>query len=375
MKSLKYLFLVLILILSMAACTDESLSPIFYTLETERSLVEDRGLEDEMTIHEVVKADSYNRYFAAGNTLFTRTDATDSKWSVIDAPVSGALCNTLGVFTPVANEYVYAGFFSIDGDGLGAWYWDQLVTTWFQVSDLNGHLQNDDQIIMIKTIDTNIFISVAIYDDVSKTYKDYDLYYSSNGTAFEEATFNLTIDDTITVPITDIAWDGANTFWVIAGPYLYEDTDGLASLDLTIVSGGPTNPGTKPFGGLLYSTDLYVSTKGGELWSYDGGTWSGPTSVTVDGDDVRFTRFVDVTTVSGDILVGTEGSGYFRLIGGVQTNYERRPEYNISALYNGAINSFFLDTSVAPDALFACTFGAGLWRADYDGGGWLWVQE
>jgi hypothetical protein len=95
----------------------------------------------------------------------------------------------------------------------------------------------------------------------------------------------------------------------------------------------------------------------------------------VDGDDVRFTRFVDVTTVSGDILVGTEGSGYFRLIGGVQTNYERRPEYNLSSLYNGAINSFFLDTSVDPDALFAGTFGAGLWRGDWDGAKWLWVQE
>jgi hypothetical protein len=293
---------------------------------------------------------------------------------VINAPVSGALCNTLGVFTPVLNEYVYAGFFSIDGDGLGAWYWDQSSTTWSQVSDSNGHLQNDDQIIMIKTIDTNIFISVAIYDDASETYKDYDLYYSSDGTAFEEARFNLTSDDTITVPITDIAWDGVNTFWVIAGPYLYEDTDGLASLDLTIVSGGPTNPGTKPFGGLLYTTVLYVSTKGGELWSYNG-AWTGPTQIAVDGDDVRFTRFVDVSSVTGnnDIFVGTEGSGYFRLIGGDQTNYERRPEYNISALYNGAINSFYLDT--AESALFACTFGAGLWRADYIGGEWLWVQE
>ena len=55
MKSLKYLFLVLILILSMAACTDKTLGPIFFTLKTERSLVEDRGLEDEMTIHVIVK--------------------------------------------------------------------------------------------------------------------------------------------------------------------------------------------------------------------------------------------------------------------------------------------------------------------------------
>jgi hypothetical protein len=117
-----------------------------------------------------------------------------------------------------------------------------------------------------------------------------------------------------------------------------------------------------------------VSGKDGKLWMWDAATWSSE-SVT---DSPSFTKFVDldpVVGINGDIFVGTEGSGYFRLIGGDQTNWQRRPDYNISALYNGAINCLFLDTSVTPEALFAGTMNAGLWRADYISGEWLWVQE
>ena len=107
---------------------------------------------------------------------------------------------------------------------------------------------------------------------------------------------------------------------------------------------------------------------------WDTATWSSE-SVT---DAPSFTKFVDLDPVVGinnDIFVGTEGTGYYELAGGTLTSPQRRPKYNISALYNGVINSLFLDTSVTPEALFACTYGAGLWRADYIGGEWLWVQE
>lgn len=358
MKSLVHLFLVLILILSMAACTDKSLNPIFYTLETERSLVEDRGLEDEMTIHEIVKVGT--RYFAAGNTLYTRTET--GNWTSVSPPLSGALCNTVEIF----GGDLYAGFFTTGGTGLGVYYADDPDNiSWQQVPDVN--VQNI-QINFVKqagpTLAELFFVSRA------GGSSDYSLWYSSDPLTvpFAEST-SADFPPSGSIPITDVAYDGAD-YWVTAGPWLYSGAVGT----LTEVAGGPTNPGSKPFGGLLYTTVLYVSTKGGELWSFDGVTWSGLESIAVDGTEVRFTQFVDVG-VGGDIFVGTEGSGYFRLIGGDQTDYERRPEYNISALYNGAINCFFLDTSVTPDALFAGTMNAGLWRADYIGGEWLWVQE
>jgi len=354
MKSLKHLFLVSILMLLMAACTDKSLSPIFFTLETERSLTEDRGLEDEMTIHEIVKVGT--RYFAAGNTLYTRTET--GNWTPVSPPVSGALCNTIEIF----GGDLYAGFFTKGGTGLGVYYADDPDNiSWQQVPDVNVQ---DIQINFVKQAGTLFFVSRA------GGSSDFSFWYSSDPLTvpFTEST-SVDFPPTGSIPITDVAYDGAD-FWVTAGPWLYRGAVGT----LAEVAGGPTNPGVKPFGGLLYTTVLYVSTKGGELWSYNGVTWSSE-SVT---DSPSFTKFVDldpVVGINGDIFVGTEGSGYFRLIGGDQTNYERRPDYNISALYNGAINCLFLDTSVTPEALFAGTMNAGLWRADYISGEWLWVQE
>ncbi len=363
MKSLKYLFFVSILIFLMAACTDKSLSPIFFTLETERSLTEDRGLEDGMTVHEVVKVGGAGtRYFAAGNTLYTRTET--GNWTPVSPPVAGALCNTIEIF----GGDLYAGFFTKDGTGLGLYYTDPVAISWNQVSDADI---DNGQINLLKAVGpTYLFVSSLKTDGSG----DYFLYYSSNPTVadtIDPVTFDT--DPSGSIPIIDIEYDGA-AYWVIAGPLLYMGPENNLQIQATVSD--PATDGGKPFGGLLYSSGniLYLSGKDGKLWSRSAGVWSGATSISVDGG-VQFTQFVDVTTVSGNILVGTEGKGYYRLILGDQTNYERRPDYNISALYNGAINCLFLDTSVTPEALFAGTMNAGLWRADYISGEWLWVQE
>ncbi len=90
---------------------------------------------------------------------------------------------------------------------------------------------------------------------------------------------------------------------------------------------------------------------------------------------MRFTRFIDDTR-SGDILVGTEGAGYYKLTGGALSSVQRRPSPTLD-LYKSAINSFYLDTAVPPGILFACTYGSGLWREVYDtdAGEWKWYQE
>ncbi|MEE9307069.1 MAG: hypothetical protein V3V57_06025, partial [Spirochaetia bacterium] len=167
MKLLKYLFLVLILILSMIACTDKSLSPIFFTLETERSLAADRGLEDEMIIHEIVKVGT--RYFAAGNTLFTRIEA--GNWTTVAPPVAGALCNTVEVF----GGDLYAGFFTTGGTGLGVYYADDPDNiSWQQVPDPNVQ---DIQINFVKQAGP----AGTEYFFVSRAggSSDYSLWYSS----------------------------------------------------------------------------------------------------------------------------------------------------------------------------------------------------
>ena len=358
MKSLKYLFLVLILILSMAACTDKTLGPIFFTLKTERSLVADRGLEDEMTIHEIVKVGT--RYFAAGNTLYTRTET--GNWTTVSPPVSGALCNTIEIF----GGNLYAGFFTVGGTGLGLYRTDPDIIDWGNSPIPDSKVQNI-QIGLVKAAGGNLYVSTVEQNGAAY---DYYLYESLDGDSYTGITFDGA--SPITLPIIDVE-DDTTSLWITAGPFLYLGTP--AAIKQGAVD-DPVGSGGKPLGGLLYSTilsQLYVSGKDGKLWMWDAATWSSE-SVT---DAPSFTKFVDLdpATGNGDIFVGTQDKGYYRLIGGDQTNYERRPEYNISALYNGAINSLFLDISVTPDALFACTYSAGLWRGDWDGAKWLWVQE
>jgi len=358
MKLLKFLFLVLILILAMVACTDKNLSPIFFTLETERSLVEDRGLEDEMTIHEIVKVGT--RYFAAGNTLYTRT--VTGNWTAVSPPVAGALCNTVEIF----GGNLYAGFFTIGGTGLGLYRTDPASISWDNTA-FDADVQNI-QIGLIKAVGGNLYVTTA---EQNGAVYDYYLYESPDGTSYTLNDISFDGLSPINLPIIDVE-DDTTDFWVVAGPYLYRESGPLAAT-LQNAPGDPVGGGGKPLGGLLYSTNLsqlYASGKDGKLWMWDGLVW-GSGSVS----DVRFTGFVNVDPVTNndDIFVGTEESGYYRLIGGDQTNYERRPEYNISDLYNGAINCLLLDA--AESALFAGTMNAGLWRADYIGGEWLWVQE
>lgn len=359
MKSYRYLFtctsVVLAAIVMLAACTDKDLYPIFYTLENERALADDRGMPDEANVYDFAK--SGTRYFAAANTLYTREETGD--WSSVAPPVSGALCNTIEVF----GGNLYAGFFTEGGTGLGVYYTDPDTISWSKVPDANVQ---DVEIGFVKQagpLGSELFFVCR-----EGGSSDYSLWYSDDplSTPFAESTStDFPPTPTGYVSITDIVYDGA-VYWVIAGPYLYSGAED----NLLEVAGGPTNPRSSSFGGLLDSPVVYVSTKDGELWSYNG-AWTGPSTVSEDGDDVQFTGFIDVTGISGDILVGSQGTGYFRLIGGDVNNTERFKEYNVSALYSGTINGFFLDGTT----LFARTIGNGLWRAGYTGTEWEWKQE
>jgi hypothetical protein len=364
MKSYTIIFVVLAVIVLLAACTDKSLNPIFYTLETERSLSDDRGIEDEAFVHELVRVTAVpeDRYFAAANKLFTRT--LTGNWGSVSPPVAGALCNTIEAFS-VDND-IYAGFFASDGTGLGLYRTDPDTIDWTASPIPDTDVQNV-QIGLIKDISGTLYVVTAAWN--GSAY-DYYLYSSVDGDNYNLAANFDSVAQPIDAPITDIEVYGGE-YWVIAGDRLYADTAGGLD-DLLLQSGGPATTGS--FGGLLVSGgNLYLSATDGQLWTYNG-AWSAATDITIDGTDVRFTRFIDDTT-GGDVLVGTQGTGYYELTGGVLANYERHPDYNISALYRGAVTSFFLDTGPDPDVLFACTYGAGLWRADWSGSEWIWVQE
>lgn len=346
------------------SCTDPALDPIFYALEKELPLEDDKGLADDIAVQRIAKTGA--SYFLAANSLYTRTEA--GTWSRIEPPEAGALCNSVEIFA----GQIVAGFVRENGTGLGLWQSSPSPISWTAISNANINAVGV-QIVMLKAVGTNLFISTL-------NGGNYDLYYTINLSAFSNA--NWVNRSTSYGPISDVADDGTigTSYWVTQGPYLYQDTDDTTP-DAFVEYPGADKPASegKPFGGLFYSaanTALYLSSGNGKLFSWNGSSWTASDQLKIDSKVVPFSAFLELPGgPPSDMIVGSKGYGYFQMPGGSITTsgLVRSPSYNISALYNGAINSFFLDAAL--NQLFACTSGAGLWRADYVSGAWQWKQE
>jgi hypothetical protein len=373
MKNKAMLMSLLGALLALTSCRDLTLPPVFYTLEKEQPLSDDKGFPDIATVHRIVKlGGAGGRYFAAANKLYTRTDGPSENWTVVAPPASltNPMCNTLEVFA----GQVYAGFYNIGtGAGLGLWSAPGTVpVVWTEVVDTDV---NDVQIVMIRAVGAQLFVSTRTGNVNALVY--------GNGTAFDPVTWSAAPQADI--PISDVAQDSfGNNYWVIVGPYLYRDTAALPG-NFNVYSGGtnaPVSPlsGALSFGGLFdYGTWLYVAASNGQLYRTDdgGANWSSSAVILDDNDDpISFTGFASPDPSDpGAVYVGTRGFGYYRIPGGVVTGTPvRSPAYNISALYNGAINCLLYDAGQS--RLLLGTAGSGLWRGDHvSGSEWLWKQE
>jgi hypothetical protein len=369
-----------LLIVLLAACKDTSLSPVFYTLENERQLVDDRGMDDNINVFRVVSTGT--RYFAAAGTVYWR-DPGAGQWHRVAPPVAGALCNHIEYFATNIVAWFYAasngsavGLYTLDPANI-AGGWTDVTTTDVSPTGLS----------LLKAVHGLLFIA-------HEHSGGYRLYAAAAlpCTNSDIVQFPGPADD-VPVMIHDVAYDTA-LYWVATLPdaanadkYLFT---GAAAPGL-LSDPGSTPPATtsaRPAGALYFATDnrLYLSTENGKVFFREAGTWSTWPGDPVKVSDaiVRFTEFVEADT--GYLFVGSQANGYYRFAAGTvaqPTDLTRQPSYNISALYNGAVRSFLaVDDPVGglydPDILFACTYGNGLWRADYDPAGsepWPWVQE
>jgi hypothetical protein len=372
------------LLVVLLACSNTELPPIFYTLETERPLTENRNLPANITVQRIAVATSPAvRFFIAANTVYTRLEGSDTDWSVValtGAP-SGALCNNLAVFSGGGSEILYAAFNNVSGAGEALWSGTPGPSvTWTQVG---GGLPADKQVGLIKVVDVADTPADPTDDYLFVSTNEHSLYYSNDGTTFTRV--KLAGADVVGATITDVAYDGTD-FWVTAGATLYAQTTAAPPTDCAAQTAVGTPTTSSTFASLHYSADnakLYLATKDGLLYSHpDSGSWSAATTVEVsEGHPVPFTRFAEPDPTGATphyLFVGTESSGYFVIQQGdiAEANLLRQPEYNISALYAGAILDFLVYPPTGNTTqVFAGTAGAGLWRADYQAGNWLWVQE
>jgi hypothetical protein len=336
----------LILALAMLSCTNTNLSPVFYAVEHEKSLVDDRGFPDDAVVMRIIQNGTAN-YFAAALTLYTRT-AGGGTWSSISPPVAGALCTNVEIFS----GQLVAAFMLPDNTG-GLFYRPvDLSTPWVQVSGLPAGAQ----IGLLRNTGTELFVSTL-------SSGTYGLYHS---TALPTLTAtNLTATMT-TGPISDVALAGT-TYWATVGSTLYSSADifNTFAADSTVSTNGA-------FDGLFLSSGgtLYLAADG-KFYTNPGTGWVASSSITVEGNSVQFTTFVETSGLPGShVYAGTGGYGYYDT-----STLERLPFYTISALYDGAILSMLYDGSGATPVLLLGTYNSGLWRGDWDGANWQWKQE
>ncbi|RKX86723.1 MAG: hypothetical protein DRP57_00930 [Spirochaetes bacterium] len=344
------------------SCTDSS-SPIFYTLENEKQVV-DTSLDNSLSVHSFV-TDGTNYYAAAGSIFYRSVQAGSQTWNkvtssgVSDASGTTMLCNKLVEF----NGKYYAAFISQDGNTHGLYSTDSLGSsiTWTKAT---YEEISDKQITNIIVVNGNL-LAVRLESTNPGTYY---LYYSSDGASFTEATA-LSEGP---VPIIDAAYDNASSeYWVMTENKLFKGSD-LSGLTETA---SPTAP-PEGFGGIIYSADfskLFVSTQNGIIYGSDdnGAAWSqvGDTAKVSD-KSVPFGGFAKID--NSTIFVATKGYGFYIITGG--TVISRFTNSTISGLYNAVINSFYVDSSANLGTVFICTSGSGLWSnaTPNDDTAWKW---
>jgi hypothetical protein len=366
-------------LLALTSCRDLTLDPVFYALSQEQPLGDDRGFPDGATVHRMVKITVGTDYYvAAAGRLYIRGTGTSDTWTVVDAPtgLANAMCNTLELF----GGNLYAGFYNHStGEGYGLYNAPlALPISWTLVAD--SDVQNTE-ITLLKDVAGLLFVGT------NANGTNLNALYSGNGSAFDAVTW-------LTAPADDIGFidvaraTSGGSYWILVGASLYRNTAALPGGSFDVFTGGAGSPPVSPLssppasGGLFDDgTTLYVSAGNGRLYSTaDGGAnWARSVEILDEDTDytVRFTSFAAPASDAGAVYVGTQGQGYYRILGGDVTGIlTREPSYNITALYTGALNSFFYDS--ANSRLFFCANSSGLWRGtDFSGSAvaWTWRQE
>jgi len=340
---------VLLSVLLVSSCSDQEFG-IFYFLENETKQ-EDNSLENTLTVAGMLLSGS-RYYIAGGGGMYSRT-LSSTEWDDVRMPSGADYVISLSGFS--VDGKMYAGFlmddasyrfYRADPDRNPSW---ERITT----SVVDG-----PQIMAIEELNGRLF--VATYDD-----EDYGLYSSGDGTGY---TTEIAPQSN---RIFDVAFDGGD-YWVAAGEEVYTGGSGALATkpsgELPDKNGGYT--------GVYHSTDYgkwYIAMDNGVVADSSNGTsWSESDSQSVAGKDVPFRRITEIPNPENNILVATEGYGFYEMEDGQADSLERMSEFTAVELFKSWVLDIFID---AP-TVFCLTAGSGLWRNTYESGTWGdWVWE
>ena len=383
----------------MAGCTQEELG-IFYSLEIESELEQDRGLEDNLKVWDMTKTDNDNYYIAAG-TVYTRSAGGTEDWSEVEPPAAENLSSDIIFF----DGFLFSIYRTEDGASRLYRRTDTAGASWQEVADTEI---NGNEIMSVFSADTTLFVCRR---ENPGTADAYTLWNSTVGDPlnFSQTTLAGTFITGNQSPryIFDASYDGAD-YWVISGGTLFSGTSGaLSEVTMSEVGGGSLSPGD--FGGIFFaeaadlgpsvSNDLlFLSDKEGGLYTKETGSadWYAGVNPSTENQTITFYDMELLTVDSSGteipiLLIGSNNGYYEVAFDGDQTlaslapgrpdidSYSTSINYLNTSLSSGTILELFLDDRGTPDVtddlMFACTSSTGLWVNNLGDQDRIWSRE
>ena len=391
---LLYILLTLALLAAAAAvsvsCTQGDLG-LFYSLEIESELEQDRGLADSLKVWNITKTTPNDNYYIAAGKVYTRSAGGDEDWSAVDPPETNMLSSGIVFF----NGDLFSIFRTEDGVSRLYRRPDTDGAAWTEVAhtDIKG-----------KAIESVFVAGPTLFacrrDDVG-TADAYTLWNSADGSTFTQTTLGLPEDQSPRF-IFDAAYDGTD-YWVISGGTLFTGSEAaLTEATLTGVTPTPDD-----FGGIFFAADaelgpsvssdlLFVSDAEGYLYTKEGGTWhTGVTPSTENQTIIYYDMELLTVNPSGTdipILIIGSNNGYYEVpfTGTVDLStltpvrpdidsYSTSVNYLNTTLSDGTIRKLFLDDRGTPeitdDLMYACTSSTGLWVNNLGDQNRVWSRE
>jgi len=389
------LFFILILS-AFFGCTQENMG-IYYSLEVEKDLEGDKGLDDSLKVWEMIKAgDTY--YIAAGKVY--RRGFSDESWAELGPPESGMLSSDITFF----NDTIFCIYRSADGNTSKLYSLNTNDYSWTALETITA--DKDDRITGVIALQTVLYVSV-LNEDVDSSYKPYSLHFTEDGTNFTLVDLPGDNDYSVRI-ISDGDFDGTN-YWLVSGDTILSGTS-PGSLTETIspndTNGNDLTPAN--IGGIYYCEDIdkiFISSKEGTvIFKNQPSTgiladdWYQSESA-LSGDDYEvFYDFTKVTVPGVDqtesiiVIVGSD-SGYYEInvdsAADADTIDLSKPtgftntttiNYLNTKLAVNSIRNFLFDpvnSGYDDDVIFACTTSSGLWRNAYNAssGARIWSIE
>lgn len=367
-------------------CTQEDIG-IFYSLEIESELEDDKGLDNELKVWEMVRTDSGDddKYYIAAGKVFSRPaseeDESSISWSDVDAPSEGMLCSDIAYF----NGNVHAVFRNADGTVSNLYTYNTSASAW-DLIDVDTSV-SDERIMGIIQLSDRMYVEKFEVDAGSDYYKPYSLWFSTDGTTFSRSTLdNIDLTDDISSRlIFDGDFDGTN-YILVSGNALYRSTTDGSSFEEFTAKNTEGDPITfSNIGGIYYSAThqlLFLSSQSGFIYANDlaadpdiSANWYKSTDL--DNSDLVFYDFAYIPAADDGreiVIVGSD-KGYYEIpsLENLDALTPRRPgsdeltttvNYLNTSLSNGSIRKFFIDDDPAltSELIFALTTSNGLWQ-------------